>query len=88
MTAGLTPGERGLLRFIAQYVTEHGYAPTFLEMSRSVGSKSSNTAHCFLERLVHKGMVIKGPKKASRTVALTDAGRIEVGRLAFEERPE
>jgi repressor LexA len=84
----LTPGEGRVLGFIARYVTEHGYAPTFREVSENVGSASTNTAHCFIRRLVDKGMIRKGPKGASRALAITTEGRIELGRRAYEERPE
>ena len=83
---GLTPGEARMLRFIAQHVTEHGYPPTFLEMARSVGSKSSNTASCFVDRLVLKGVLTKGPKKASRAMAITEAGKRQLAELEAQEQ--
>lgn len=50
-----------MVKFIAQYHTKNGYAPTFSEIGEAVGLTSTNSVSDHIERLVAEGRVKVAP---------------------------
>lgn len=60
--------------FIADYVGENGFPPTFREMQEHLGVGSTSTIHHIVARMVHNGTVTMVGGK-SRTIRLVDDGK-------------
>ena len=67
---GPTERQREYLLFIADFTTEHGYAPTHREVASGMGTTSTNGVKDQLLSLKKKGLVTWAPRK-SRTLRLT-----------------
>lgn len=48
-----------IMRFLREYITEHGYAPTYREIAASAGIVKSNVKH-HLDALAAEGVLIFG----------------------------
>jgi SOS-response transcriptional repressor LexA len=79
MMVGLTPRQLEFLRFIRQYATDHGYAPSIRDMMGALGVNSTNGVIDHLDALERKGMITRA-RKSSRAICLTDTGRRTVAR--------
>lgn len=79
----LTKGQKRVLIFIARYTRQHGYSPTFREIATHISATSSNSVHCFLVQLAAKGAILRGPKKSSRTITLTEAAHAYLESIDF-----
>lgn len=58
-------------KFIIQFTKENGVAPTFREVGKAVGLKSSATVAARLERLKANGRITYLPKKQRTLRVLT-----------------
>jgi repressor LexA len=54
---GLTPAQEKVLRFIREYITRHGYSPSYEEVRRHLGFKSLNSVYKHLKQLEGRGYV-------------------------------
>lgn len=70
---GPTRQQEKIVRFIDQYIREHGYPPTLREMATHIGASSSAGAVDHLKSLVAKGMVQRR-RHTSRGTTLTPEG--------------
>lgn len=68
----VTPRQRDVLRFIAAFIDEHGYAPVFREIGAALGV-TFNCVHDHLSALERKGCVTR-EKRLSRTITITPLG--------------
>ena len=46
-----------IYKFVIDYITEHGYAPTFREMGKGVGLRSTSTVHNHIRTLISMGLL-------------------------------
>lgn len=65
----LTPRRLQICRFIAQFVAQHGYAPTIREIARGVGLRSTSVVFNQLGALERAG-VLRRTGGYSRTIVL------------------
>jgi len=57
----LTRRQRQILDFIAAFLSQHGYAPSLMEIGRAFGLTSPATVHKHLLRLEAKGKIRRSP---------------------------
>ncbi len=74
----LTTRQREVLRTIATFSAEHGYAPTTRELMALLDIHSENGVHDHLRRFRRQGLVTWELGK-NRTLRLTAAGVRELG---------
>ena len=63
-----TVRQQRVLDFIAGFISEHGYSPTFREMKEGLGFSGPNAVLCHLKALGKKGYITRG--KTSRSIQL------------------
>lgn len=68
-----------VLRFMVYFHAETLRAPTFREVSESLGATSSNTANDHLRALLRKGLISWPEGSKSRAITVTDAGLAALG---------
>lgn len=54
---GDTSMREKILKFIINYISAHGYAPTMREIGTGVGLASVNTVHSHIARMLHDGIL-------------------------------
>ena len=59
----LTRSQDEILKYIKEYMVEHGYPPTIREIGKALGRSSPATIHTHLKNLEKKGMIRKGDSK-------------------------
>lgn len=66
----LTKRQSEILEFLKDWITEHGYPPTRIEMAQTLGFKSPNAAEDHLKALTRKGAIemIAGASRGIRIV--------------------
>lgn len=69
----LTPRRRALLRFLANYAQEGGFAPCMREMGKEMGLSSSSTVHSHILGLEAGGYISRRPNRP-RAYVVTQAG--------------
>ena len=70
----LTKRQREILDYLAGYINEHGYAPSFEEIAEAMGYASLATVHEHLSNLERKG-VIRRSYNESRGIEVTSRAR-------------
>ena len=80
----LTRRQREVMDFIAGFLQEHGYSPSYQEMARGLGLSSLATVHKHILTLERKGFLRRGPHQ-SRSIEPGPRYRQEV-RRARQER--
>jgi len=73
-TVALTKRQREILDYLTQYITEHGYAPSFEEIADTMGYGSLATVHEHLSNLERKG-VIRRSFNESRSIEVLSRER-------------
>ena len=53
--SGLTPAQEKVFRFVREYITRHGYSPSYEEVRRHLGFKSLNSVYKHLKQLEERG---------------------------------
>lgn len=74
---GLTPAQEKVLRFIREYLTRHGYSPSYEEVRRHLGFKSLNSVYKHLKQLEGRGHIRtpwSNKKRALDLVAVRGGG--------------
>lgn len=59
-----TKKQQELLQFIADFLGEHNYAPSYREVMASLGYKSVSTVAVHVDGLITKGYLVKKDKSA------------------------
>lgn len=59
-----TKKQQELLQYIADFLTEHNYAPSYREIMVALGYKSVSTVAVHVDGLISKGYLIKKDKSA------------------------
>lgn len=58
-------GRRGkIVRFVRQYIEEHGFSPSFREIGRAVGIRSTKAVKYHLDILAEEGVLSRTPGQA------------------------
>lgn len=65
-----TKKQKQTLDFIADFIGDHGYAPSFREVQSALGVKSVSTVASHVDGLIAKGFLKKG-ETGARTLELT-----------------
>ena len=60
----LTRRQRVVMDFIASFLQEHGYSPSFQEMAHGLGLSSLATVHKHILTLERKGFLRRGPNQS------------------------
>lgn len=66
----LSPKEKIILDFIIDYIEKNNYSPSFREITKAVGYKSTSSAKNQIDKLTQKGFLSQGEGK-SRTIIPT-----------------
>jgi repressor LexA len=82
----LTPKQQRTLEFIAHHIETHRFPPSLRQICDEFQIRTQ-AAHDRIRMLVKQGAITKQAVIA-RGLAITEAGRVELGRLAYERRPE
>jgi SOS-response transcriptional repressor LexA len=69
--AGLTPGQRNLLVFIADFIGTKGYSPSFIEMRDGMCLASTGAVASLIGGLEERGHLSRLPGR-HRSIALTN----------------
>lgn len=74
---GLTPKQRKLLDFIAEYQRDHrGDSPSFEEMAAGLGLASKAPVHRLLEGMEERGAIVRDRRRA-RAIRIVSTGSVE-----------
>jgi len=77
----LTKRQREILDFLADYIGDHGYAPSFDEIAASMGFKSLATVHEHLSNLERKGVIRRAFNESRSIEVLTRARQPGIAEL-------
>jgi repressor LexA len=69
----LTKRQREILDYLASYISEHGYAPSFEEIAEAMGYQSLATVHEHLTNLERKGVIRRSFNESRGIEVLTRA---------------
>jgi len=71
---GLTPKQVKFLRFLANFIDQNGYTPSYEEMKQVLNYKSKSRIHAFVHSLKTRGYVRLIPFM-KRSIMITPKGR-------------
>lgn len=71
---GLTTRQEKVLRFIADFISRHGYAPSLREIARHFGMKGTRGVERHLQALERKGRIRKTPGLARALEVVANGG--------------
>jgi len=80
----LTDTQEKVLRFIAEFSAEHGYAPSYREIMVHMGYTSTNGVACHIKSLRKKGYLQEKPKHTARSMIPTNPGLSRAERVLLE----
>lgn len=76
MNKSATKRQSEVLEFVRDYISAHGYSPTFEEIGAALGIASTNCVSGHLVALENKGYLVRRPG-VPRSIALTAPARVE-----------
>jgi repressor LexA len=68
---GLTAAQEKVFRFVREYITRHGYSPSYEEVRRHLGFKSLNSVYKHLKQLEGRGYLRTPWNNKKRALDLT-----------------
>jgi repressor LexA len=68
---GITPAQEKVFRFVREYITRHGYSPSYEEVRRHLGFKSLNSVYKHLKQLEERGYLRTPWNNKKRALYLT-----------------
>ena len=71
---GLTPKQAKFLKFLANFMDQNGYSPSYEEMKQVLNYKSKSRIHAFVHSLKNRGYVRLIPYM-KRSIMITSKGR-------------
>ena len=74
------------LRFVSEWIQEHGFSPSLQEIAKGLGSKSVSTVHGLVEALQNRGLVTR-LYGMSRSLEVTEKGRLAVQQIEAKNWP-
>lgn len=76
-----TPRQLAILALLWREQSTGRPVPTYREAAEAIGLRSHSTAHHHMEALVSAGLIARDPRpRAERSLTLTDAGHLALGR--------
>ena len=66
--------------YITEYVVENGYSPTFREVGKAVGLRSSSTVSHYIHRLIDEGRITIDESKPRTLTAAASGDALEIVR--------
>jgi len=78
-----TKRQQALLQFIADFITEHNYAPSYREIMKALGYKSVSTVAIHVNGLIAKGYLTKTDKSARSIRVVKVSDRVDNNHLAW-----
>ena len=76
--AGLTPAQGKVFRFVREYITRHGYSPSYEEVRRHLGFKSRDIVHLGIPDFYTAIEELRQPELKRRPLVLAEAGERSV----------
>ena len=70
---GLTPKQAKFLKFLANFIDQNGYSPSYEEMKQVLNYKSKSRIHAFVHSLKKRGYVRLLPYM-KRSIMITEKG--------------
>ncbi len=70
---GITPKQAKFLRFLANFIDQNGYTPSYEEMKQVLNYKSKSRIHAFVHSLKKRGYVRLIPYM-KRSIIITSKG--------------
>ena len=70
---GLTPKQAKFLKFLADFIEQNGYSPSYEEMKQVLNYKSKSRIHAFVHSLRKRGYVRLIPYM-KRSIIITNKG--------------
>lgn len=77
-----TKRQQELLQFIADFLAQHNYAPSYREVMVALGYKSVSTVAVHVDGLISKGYLVKKDKSA-RSIRMASEEKAGDGHLAW-----
>ena len=71
---GITPKQCKFLRFLADFIDQNGYTPSYEEMKQVLNYKSKSRIHAFVHSLKKRGYLRLIPYM-KRSIMITSKGR-------------
>ena len=71
---GLTPKQAKFLKFLANFIDQNGYTPSYEEMKQILNYKSKSRIHAFVHSLKKRGYLRLIPYM-KRSIMITSKGR-------------
>jgi repressor LexA len=78
----LTKRQKQVLDFLAEFITQNGYAPSFEEIAHSLDLSSLATVHKHVENLERKGFIRRGYNQSRSIDVLALPGPVPFGKAA------
>lgn len=78
-----TKKQQELLQFIADFLSEHNYAPSYREVMAALGYKSVSTVAVHVDGLIAKGYLIKTDKSARSIRVASERTNEEESHIAW-----
>lgn len=70
----MTPRQRDVLDFMARYIADRGFSPSYEEISHALGLVSRGNAHKIVEGLIQRGYLKREHTRGcSRNLVLADS---------------
>lgn len=80
-----TKSEHQVLTFIAQFINQHGYGPSYREIMAGCGYSTLSAVSLHVDALVHLGYLDK-KERGARSLSLTDKARNPKAVLEIEKQ--
>ena len=74
--SGLTPAQEKVFRFVREYITRHGYSPSYEEVRHHLGFQSLNSVYKHLKQLEERGYLRTPWNNKKRALELTPLSSI------------
>ena len=71
MTKKFDEKQQKLIEFIKKYSNKHGYSPSYREMAKAIGLKSTSTMNYYIKRCEEQGLIRKDNHR-SRTITVCE----------------
>lgn len=83
---GLTKQQHAALAYIATYIYDHGYSPSYAEIAAAVGLRARSGAHRIVDLLLYRGHLVHAPGRARSLALPTDVAPTEAALAATLRR--
>jgi repressor LexA len=85
MSVRPTKKQREMLSFIDNFITGHGYGPSYREIMRGLGYKSVSTVATHIDNLIARGHLLKRTKSARSLEVVASEDEFDGGKVKPEQ---